>query len=298
MREKEFMEIIQEELKKKLGEDVQITLRQVHKNNSVMYKGLIIRRAERNVAPTIYMEPFLEMFEEGESISVIVERVLQVYRNCELKEAIDMNFFLNFEQVKDRIVYRVVNQKRNEALLQDIPYIPFLDLAICFYYAFYSEEMGDGMIMIHNSHMDMWNTNHQQLFELARENTKRLFPPMVIMLDTIMKEMDRDMEDACLQEIPEIYVLTNHQKCQGAVTLLDAELLETMGKKLKGNYYIIPSSIHEVILLKDSGHEDGAALHDMIADTNSSQLLEEDILSDYPYYYNTSDKKLSQILCV
>ncbi len=295
MSEKEAMENLIKELKKSLGDDTQIMLREIQKNNGTRYKGLIIRREDRNIAPTIYMEPFLDMMREGESIRVIAERILQVYRKCELKESVNMDFFMDFWQVKDRIVYRLINRERNKELLQDIPHIPFLDLAICFYYAFYSEELGDGMIMIHNSHMEMWNTNHQQLFELARENTKRLFPPMVIMLDTIVREMDGDMAEARWPDMPELYVLTNHQKTQGAVALLDAELLENMGKKIKGNYYIIPSSIHEIILLKDQGREEGLSLHDMIVETNSSQLLEEDILSDYPYYYNTSDKKLSQI---
>ena len=295
MSEKEAMEKLIKELKKSLGEDTRIMLREIQKNNGTRYKGLIVRREDRNIAPTIYMEPFLDMMREGESIRVIAERILQVYRKCELKESVNMDFFMDFWQVKDRIVYRLINRERNKELLQDIPYIPFLDLAICFYYAFYSEELGDGMIMIHNSHMEMWNTNHQQLFELARENTKRLFPPMVIMLDTIVREMDGDMAEARWPDMPELYVLTNHQKTQGAVALLDAELLENMGKKIKGNYYIIPSSIHEIILLKDQGREEGLSLHDMIVETNSSQLLEEDILSDYPYYYNTSDKKLSQI---
>lgn len=295
MSEKEAMENLIKELKKSLGDDTQIMLREIQKNNGTRYKGLIVRREDRNIAPTIYMEPFLDMMREGESIRVIAERILQVYRKCELKESVNMDFFMDFWQVKDRIVYRLINRERNKELLQDIPHIPFLDLAICFYYAFYSEELGDGMIMIHNSHMEMWNTNHQQLFELARENTKRLFPPMVIMLDTIVREMDGDMAEARWPDMPELYVLTNHQKTQGAVALLDAELLENMGKKIKGNYYIIPSSIHEIILLKDQGREEGLSLHDMIVETNSSQLLEEDILSDYPYYYNTSDKKLSQI---
>ncbi len=294
----EAMEKLIEELKGSLGEDTQIMLREIQKNNGTRYKGLIVRREDRNIAPTIYMEPFLDMLQEGENIHVIAERILRVYQNCELKGSVDMDFFMDFGKVKDRIVYRLINRERNKELLQDIPYIPFLDLAICFYYAFYSEELGDGMIMIHNSHMEMWNTNHQQLFKLAGVNTKRLFPPMVIMLDTIVREMDGDMVDARWPDMPELYVLTNHQKTQGAVALLDAELLENMGKKIKGNYYIIPSSIHEVILLKDQGREEGRSLHDMIVETNSSQLLEEDILSDYPYYYNISDKKLSQITCV
>ena len=67
-----------------------------------------------------------------------------------------MDFFKDFEKVKDRIVYRLIHAGRNKELLDEIPHIPFWDLAICFSYSFWSEELGDGMILIRNEHMESW----------------------------------------------------------------------------------------------------------------------------------------------
>ncbi|MBQ7776400.1 MAG: hypothetical protein IJ379_10830 [Lachnospiraceae bacterium] len=294
MSEKEFYEKIKEGLIKRLGEDTQINLQEVRKNNNVVYKGLIIHRAGSNIAPTIYMNAFYEMYEEGDSFESIMERVWRVYQKGELKNTINMEFFADFEKVKDRIVYRLIHAQKNKELLQDMPHIQFMDLAICFYYAFYNEELGDGMIMIHNNHMEMWGTSHQELMRLAQENTRKLFPPMFITLDTIVHEVYEDMEDEWSQTVS-FYVLTNRQKSHGAASILYPDMLELIAEKLDGNFYILPSSIHEVILFKDQGEEDEHYLHEMIVDANTSQLLEEEILSDYPYYYNKSDKKLTQV---
>lgn len=297
MSEKDFLLKVRLELEKRLGEDAHVKLQKVRKNNNVMYNGFIIQRKDSNISPTIYMDSFYEMYERGERIERIVERILQVYQNGTAKKPIDMSFFMNFAEVKDRIVYRIINVKRNKELLEEVPHILYLDLAICFYYAFYNEELGEGMIMIQNSHMDMWRTTHQELMKLATENTPKLFPPVFITLDTIIQNMHETKEEEWLAASG-FYILTNRQKCQGAASVLYPEILEHIAEKLDGNFYVIPSSIHEVILFKDQGREDWRYLQEMIAEANSTQLLEEDILSDYPYYYNQKDKKLSQIKVV
>lgn len=293
MTEQEFLEHVQEELTHRLGADTKIKLQEIRKNNNVLYKGFIVQRPESNVAPTIYMNAFFEMYQEGESLKRIVDRVMEVYERGQLKTSFDMDFFMDFEKVKDRIAFRVINANRNEVLLEQIPHILFLDLAICFYYAFYNEEVGDGMIMIHNNHMEMWETTVEELMRLARVNTQRLFPPVCATMDSVLGEWkEPDMDVSLLNDF---YVLTNSQKSQGAVNMLYPDYLESMAEKMNGSFYIIPSSIHEVILVKDQGNESAGFLHQMILQANSTQLQEEEILSDYPYYYNKSEKKLTQI---
>lgn len=297
MNEKEFLTIIQKELQRKLGKNTLVKLQQVRKNNNVTYQGLIIHKGDSNISPTIYMDAFYKMYEEGESLGTIVERILQVYHQGKVKNSIDMEFFRDFDQIKDRIAYRLINAERNQELLKDIPHILFLDLAICFYYAFYSEELGEGMILIHNSHMEMWKTNHQELMKLAQENTKKLYQPLLITLDAIVQGICAGAEEGWIGPTS-FYVLTNKQKCQGAAAILYPEILEHIAERMEGNFYVLPSSIHEVILFKDDGKGDGKYLHEMIVETNRSQLLEEDILSDYPYYYDKSEKKLTQIRAI
>ncbi len=282
-----FLNQIREELEKRIGTDVKIKMQEVRKNNNVIYYGLIMQKAEHNIAPTLYLNHFYEMYQQGAGMEEILQRILEAYEGGEVKESIDMDFFCRFDEVKERIAYRLINAERNKELLEQIPHILFLDLAICFYYAFSHERLGEGMILIHNSHMDMWGADTKALKHLAEENTKRLFPPTMVSMKMLFTEL---LEE---EGAPELYVLTNEKKCQGAAAMLYPNILEEMADKLGGNFYILPSSIHEVILLKERGDERAKDLRSMILEANSTQVATEEVLSDYPYYYDAKEKKVT-----
>lgn len=289
MSEETFVNVIIDNLKKRLGDEASIKARTVKKNNNVVYRGIIIQKRHQNIAPTIYVNSFFELYKKGETLDTIVDCIEQQYYKGEVKQSIDMEFFRDFSEVKSRIAYRLINAKKNEELLEEIPHILFMDLAICFYYAFQSEELGDGMILVHNTHMEMWNTSHKELMNLAQENTERLFPAVFESMGTILKEFGVDGDD-----YPMIYVLTNQQKCQGAATILYKDMLDNIASRIGGNYYLLPSSIHEVIILKEETCQVDS-LHNMIVEANETQVMEEEVLADYPYYYDASKKKLTRI---
>lgn len=130
----------------------------------------------RDVAPTIYLDMLLEAYGSGTPFMTILNRLLDICREDPAKKGIDMGFFRSFEKVRDRICYRLVSRERNEGLLQEMPYVGFLDMAICFHYAYHDNALGAGTIPIHNSHMELWGTSIAKLHGLARDNTERLFP--------------------------------------------------------------------------------------------------------------------------
>ncbi len=292
MKEQEFLDVMKQRIGERLGGEATVCYQEVRKNNDVLYKGFVIQRPNRNISPTVYMNSFYEMYKQGQSIDYILDKVMEVYARGELKSSVDMSYFTDFDKIKDRVAFKVINANKNRELLKSVPHVLFLDLAICFYYAFYIEEVGDGMILIHNNHMELWKTNVESLMRLAQRNTKKLFPPMFMNLDDLLSSLCEEEPD--LSYVSDFIVLTNQQKCLGAAGMLYPENLEYVAEQMDGNFYIIPCSVHEVILIKDHGCEDWHALHNMIVEANATQLQEEEILSDYPYYYNRMDKKLTQ----
>lgn len=292
MDKEKFNNVIKEILEKNLDKDTKVILQKVRKNNNVILDGLIIQVPGSNISPTIYMDVFYEMYQDGMSINEIAVRILAAYYGGRPKKEINMEYFKDFEKVKHRIVYRLINAKQNKELLEEIPHILFMDLAICFYYAFWDANLGDGMIMIHNKHIEYWNTNHQELMKLAGENTPRLFPAEFCTLKAMVEdlyggELREKLSSPCL-----FYILTNKTRCQGAASMLYSGELDKIANRLDGNFYIIPSSIHEVIIFKDKGDEDEKTLHELIREVNETQLDEEEVLSDYPYYYDRTERKL------
>lgn len=124
MNKKVFMEDLCRLIQERLGEKYRVKIQEVNKNNNVRFQGLLILTEESNVTPTIYLDSFYEAYLEGTSLESIIEVILQIYREDMPGRHVDMAFFKNFEQVKDRICYKLINVRYNEALLEQIPHVP------------------------------------------------------------------------------------------------------------------------------------------------------------------------------
>lgn len=296
-----FAEKICSAVEERLGNGVQTEIREVRKNNSVLLHGLLILSEGQTVVPTIYLESFLEAYESGIPFEAIVCKVLSVYETDAPRGSIDMGFFRSYEAVKDRICYRLIGRKGNEALLEEVPHLDFLDMAVCFYYAYHGEGLGDGSILIHNSHMEMWDICAEELFHLARSNTPRIFPWKCSSMEQILNEMmgqdgnsdafiPNDGTEAVSQKIP-MRVLSNQKRIHGAVCILYPGALEELSGK-EGNLFIIPSSIHETILLPDDGINSAEDLKKMIYEVNRTQVAPEEVLTDSLYYYDSVKKEI------
>lgn len=305
MEMKEFMIKVKKAISESLGGEYQVEVQEVQKNNNVVLQGLMIHSKEQNVSPTIYLDSFLKAYEKGITFAAIIERILNIYKEDTPVENIDMSFFKHFEKVKDRICYRLISAEQNGELLTKVPHIEYLDLAICFYYAYQGETLGNGSILIHNSHMEMWNTTTDALFELAQKNTPELFPGKWNSMETVIKELmaeqeeqgkevslDKEEQQEFFEQLP-MKILSNSARVYGAACILYPELLARMADSESCNYYIIPSSIHEVIALQDTGKEDADKLREMIVEVNTTQVEPEEILSNSLYYFNRLTGQIS-----
>lgn len=291
----EFAQKVQDAMKRKLGEEYCVELKEVRKNNGVLLHGLLVSAREDNVIPTIYLETFHAAYEDGVPFGEVIRRIFEVYREETPQGNVNMDFFKSFSKVKERICYRLIRRQGNEELLKDIPYVEFLDLAICFYYAYSGRTLGEGIIQIHNSHMDLWGIKIRDLMKLAEENTPRLFPeklsPMTEVLEEIM-EVGGKLDSA--GEIP-LNVLTNGRRTNGAACILYPGTLEKIAARNQRSFYIIPSSIHEVILLEETGEEIPSELKRMIYEVNRTHVAAEEVLSDNLYFYDDSMKTVKII---
>lgn len=293
----EFARKVCRAVEEEMSNDHRVELKEVRKNNGVMLHGLVISSETNNVAPTIYLEHFWRAYEEGMTFAEVVRRLLEVYGKDAPVKSINMDFFKEFGMVQDRICYRLVAQAGNEELLKDIPYVEFLDMAICFFYAYKGEDLGEGSILIHNSHVKMWNCTVSELMELAGKNTPALFPWQCCTMEEIIYEMlDKDSaKQLYAQDVP-MKVLSNCQRTNGAACLIYQGVLEHLADIYETDMYILPSSIHETILLPDSGRENPEELKSMIVQVNRTQVAPEEVLSDSLYRYDRMRRRVEIVL--
>ena len=301
MEIKEFMEQVQKEVSSRLGDGCTVEMQEVKKNNGVRMHGLFIRSDKNNASPTIYLDSFLEACQSGVSLTEIVEKIVLIYREETPKKNVDMEFFKSFEKVRDRICYRLISAEKNEELLEKIPHVPFLDLAICFYYAYKGKELGCGTILIYNSHMEMWQTSTEELMRLARENTPKLFPWECQSMEEVLAGYGEEHsaspreKQECFQKDADIGVLSNRQKIHGAACILYPGLLEGLAKKADANLFLLPSSIHEILLLADRKLPEPHKMKEIVCEINATQMEPEEVLSDKIYYYNRSENRVKII---
>ena len=248
--------------------------------------------------PTIYLNSFWEAYEGGVAFAEIIKKIVSIFREDGVGRKIDVAFFTEFDKVKDRVCFRLVNREKNVELLEKAPYIPMLDLAICFYYAFDSGGVENGMIPIYRSHLDNWGVSERDLMECAMENTPRLFPseiiPMENVLGDLLQEIPEEMRQDIMQKVS-MKILTNSRKTYGACSILYPGVLERMAEQLNGDFYLIPSSVHEFLLLPKEQDRGEDELREMILEVNRTEISPEEVLSDHLYFFCKKEKEIRML---
>lgn len=294
MSYEEFVCKVQAGIKEKMGDEVQVKRRRITKNNGVELEGIIIEEEKQKISPMIYLEDYYHIYEQGATISEILEDILKIYEKSRVITPIDADFYTNYEKAEAHVVCKLINYDRNEEKLHEIPHVCCLDLALVFYYVLENEEIGNGTILIHNSHLKIWKITEKQLYETARRNTPQLFPYEFKEMNEILEE---NFEETGLfrereEELP-MYVLSNSRRHFGAVNIIYDSVLSEIGEKLNDDFYVLPSSIHECIIVPAKVQTSREELEDMVWEINRTQVLPEEVLSDHVYFYERSCHRLS-----
>ena len=283
-------------LEKILGEGYEVEEALIGKNNGVQLDALVIRTSGMNIAPTLYLKSYFENYEDGETIQDGAMRLAEDFRRALPDEGFDVSFYEDYDLVKEGLSYKLISTERNSELLKDVPHVPFLDLAIVFYYAFENRGLPDGTILIKNKHMEMWGVSTEQLMRDAGENAPKSLPgvcrDMCSVLERIYPGKSGEIFPANEPMLP-MYVLSNSRMVNGAAAMLYPDILHNLSESLKSDLYIIPSSVHEVIVLARNMAGDEKSLREMIHTVNETQLEPQDVLSDSLYFYDRKDEKIS-----
>lgn len=293
MNFKEFTEKIVLLVKERLGDTYKVTLTKVLKNNDIRLTGIVIMKESDSMSPTIYLEEPYRRYQDGVSIQKIMEEIMVLYKAhaCNLK--LDMDFFRDFSLVENRICHKLVNYEKNQELLQDIPWFKWHDLAVTFYYAMEEAVLGRASVMIHNNHLDMWGQPAEEIYRIANRNMRLKMPDVLLPMHKLMEEMlGAKAEGMDLS----LYVLTNRNKIFGASAMLYSDKMKLLADNLDTDLLILPSSVHEVLLLPDDRKQEYDFYRKMVKEVNTTQVDPEEILSFGLYRYDREKEEIQEIL--
>lgn len=290
---KEFSTKLLKEIKKIIPEDQKVEFSSIMKNNGVTEEAISIIEKNKNISPTIYLKEFYEWYKDGVEPDEIAAEIVRRNNEYKLKESLDIGFFVNYEKAKSRIVFKLINREMNSKLLEKIPYVDYMDLVIVFYYLIHDAEAGNATILIHNSHLNMWEVTVEEVYRQARANTPVLLPAAITGMREIIEKMMGDFseKEVLLEEGFPMYVMTNSMKMNGAATMAYPNVMRNFANAIGKNVYIIPSSVHEVILVPETGTE-GNCLNDMVREVNETQVDPKEVLADHVYYFDREENRI------
>lgn len=288
----QFINAVAQKVTEEMGVNHSIVIHESLKTNGVTRKGLTIGEKNSNISPTIYLEEYYENYESGWELTEIVESFIRLYEKAKFEKNFEVEKIQNFENVKNKLSYKLINYEMNQQLLQNVPYEQYLDFAIVFYVLLETTEHGSATVLVTNDMVNYWGTTKEELYQLAEESSQIILPPeflpMRVVINQLIKKRttQEDLEENCM------YVLSNQYRHFGASAILYKGVLENIGNELQMDYYILPSSIHEVIILPVDCEMTEEELNEMVEEINQTHLGEEEVLSNHVYFYDRITKEL------
>ena len=259
-----------------------------------------IRQKDTQATPTFYFKNFLEDYRNGSSVADIAEDVLEMYFFAAKNSPINIDECQDFNVQKSNICYKVVNKESFKDQLPLIPHIDFFDLAIILYSVLSINDKNEMSFIVTNDMVKIWDTTPQELFILATKNTPRLFPISITSLNALMFQFDIPQYETIsdtIENLPHdyVYAITNEYSRNGFSGIFYPGVLKCLGKRF-GNFYLLPSSIHEALIIPEGTDMSPQQLMEMVHGVNTEVVSPDEYLSDSVYQYSVENDRLDAYL--
>ena len=288
----EFKKEILKRVRKEAGEDTEVEITVIQKNNGTSKEAIAFLDKENNLQPLIYLESIYSQYCAGAELSVCVGFTVEVYRSV---MGVDIDTaYKDWKTVRNKIEMAVINKAWNADTISGIPHRDFLDLVLYCRVIIDKNENGVASTIVRSHMLSEWGISEEELWEAAFSNLKTEefdIKDVNEVLGFIFREgglsgaLDKNEFE------PVLYVLTNKYQNRGAVGMLRTDLLEKFAEQGGCDLYILPSSIHEVLLLKDD-EMPVDELRKVVRSVNRGMVDEMDRLSDEVYYYRRGSGKV------
>lgn len=296
-----FCEEVVKCIKEILDEDAKIKVHKMYKNNDICLHSIVISYGNQRCVPNIYMDEYYHKYKMGfMSLGQIACEVMKE-RDILGHQMIEPLGEMTWENAKDKVFCRLVNLEMNKKKLENMPYMEYLDLAVTCRLLHSADKTGIASADITYEEMELFGVTEEELFAQARENTEKLFPvEFKSLLSTIEAMMGRkfSLEEIGIKENMDVeagridmYVLTNTTGINGAGVILYPDVLKRIAEQLDADtLYLLPSSVHEFMVLKE--YRSIEDMKELVMDANHCAVAGMDLLSDNVYKY---DRKMDRV---
>lgn len=307
MNFEEFTNTIKDTIKEYLPEDyrdAEVNILENRKLNT-NYTGLTVTREGDTLAPTINLNNLFDSYSKHpeHSITAVMQEVASVIQHT--PETFDIGRIMDYDRVKKNLFMRLSAAEKNKDLLEHAPHIRKEDLAITFHIMLDQSDKGTATTMINDNMMEAYGIDLDQLYQDALLNSPVICPAQIEnMGEALSRMMIEDMKSAgappeVIQEMEKdlkesnkdnpMTIITNDRLVDGASAIFYPGVMDLVGERMQGDYFILPSSVHETLVVPDDGRVSLQELTDMVKEVNMTQVNPEDQLTDQVYHYDIAD---------
>ena len=253
-------------------------VKEVAKANGVIKTGLTV--GEGTIRPTVYVD---DMFNQGYTVQQAAAMVTRLAEQYKPKENFDVEQFLDFEGfVKANLRARLYNEKTKADVKRSAAARGFKGLIIVPYVELENFEGTSGAIKVTKEHIEKWGVTAKEVIDTALENTAK---------DAVTKDLFGFIHDLHPEYADEMLgginipdgpiIISNKAGVCGASAILG--LMPGLKEKYTNGFFVLPSSIHEVLVLPNNGNENLESLTQMVKEVNATTVLPEEVLGEQAY---------------
>lgn len=285
-----------ENFKEQFVADVKDSVNEVNKLNE-SYEAITVTPEGSNIGVNMSLEKFYDAVQDGTPYDSVVDKAVDVINNgINKRPEIDVAALTDYSQMKEKLAIEVVSAEANKDMLEKVPYQTIEDMAVVYRFVLNSDEDGRASILVTNKILENMGVTPEQIHADALKNAPQIKPAEIKGMSEVMAEM-MDPEQAEMMGIvpvaPEneqMFVATVPDKIHGASVLVYQNFMEQAAEIAGGDFFILPSSIHEILIVPDNGKMDLKELENMVKEVNATQLAPADKLTDSVYHYDSREK--------
>ena len=284
----EFKQTMTKLLQEKAGDNAEVNFTEIIQNNGKKQEGVMVWTPDRNIEPIILLPELYTGYRAGESLSGCMDKVIRK-ATCE-EYGFNPVVPRDWAEIKGKIKPYLLNYQWNEEKLADMPYRKFLDLAVVLRCHLQETETRRVSLDVTKRMLDYWGITEDELWSAA-ENNLRKEKFQIWDVNEILRGFSMETEQTKKLRGKQ-YVMSNLDRYLGAAGLIRTDLLMEFAKEKGCGFYILPSSLHELIFMPDRGIYQAEALKEMVCSVNQEMVLQEEWLSDKVYYFSPETEKV------
>lgn len=291
----EIINAIREEIPEEIRDMMEVDIREFVKANDTVLHGVVIKGPEQDIVLTIYIEDCIKQLPEDFATKDLAEAIISLYQVGMREAPAVESLSLEFDDIKDKLVVQLAEVDRNRDRLKEFAYKPLDNgMVMLAYVVVQEDERGSMRFAVTKDIVEGQNYDIDKMFETAMKNNE---PVLVDTKDVIFTEVVKEVQNLFDKETNDklphsMYTLTNSSTNLGAAALYYPDVQKRIADMLQNSYFVLPSSIHEVMILPCSVNDNPEFLRKMVKEANETVVNPQEVLSDRVFVYDREKERL------